>query len=249
MARLESERVHIAPVGFEIDRIVIPARRLKADRVWLLVHDNRAEDKALRFAEEIKKRLKKSKIQAREAYADRLSLFGIIRAARKIIADEPADNIVYVNAASGSKIQAIGCMMACMTMQAGGREIKPFYAEAEEYAGFEGRQQSSGVKGVNPLPTFEIRTPKEALVRTLHVIKEDGGRMTKKRLAEVAEERGIIQVNAQEKNHAVVRYTTLDKNIIQPLLQWRLVDVEKVGRNRHVTINQEGRNLAEFLPY
>ena len=33
-------RVHIAPVGFEVDRIIIPAVRMKADKVWLIAHDN-----------------------------------------------------------------------------------------------------------------------------------------------------------------------------------------------------------------
>ena len=39
-------RVHIAPVGFEIDRVVIPATRMKADKVYLLRHDNYSEDKS-----------------------------------------------------------------------------------------------------------------------------------------------------------------------------------------------------------
>ena len=33
-------RVHIAPLGFEIDRVVIPAIQMKADRVYLLRHDD-----------------------------------------------------------------------------------------------------------------------------------------------------------------------------------------------------------------
>ncbi len=47
MPSLSNLRVHIAPVGYEIDRIVIPAKERKADKVWLLVHDNPSEDKAL----------------------------------------------------------------------------------------------------------------------------------------------------------------------------------------------------------
>ena len=39
-------RVHIAPVGFEIDRVVIPAIKMKADKVYLLRHDNYSEDKS-----------------------------------------------------------------------------------------------------------------------------------------------------------------------------------------------------------
>ena len=30
-------RVHIAPVGFEIDRVVVPAVKMKADLVYLVV--------------------------------------------------------------------------------------------------------------------------------------------------------------------------------------------------------------------
>lgn len=52
-------RVHVAPVGFEIDKIVIPAKQRKADRVWLLVHENKAEDKARPFVEKIKNNYKK----------------------------------------------------------------------------------------------------------------------------------------------------------------------------------------------
>ena len=62
MKSLTNLRVHIAPVGFEIDRIVIPAKSMKADKVWLLIHDNPSEDKAGPFVEKIKKQLSKEKI-------------------------------------------------------------------------------------------------------------------------------------------------------------------------------------------
>ena len=48
-------RIHIAPVGFEVDRIVIPAVEMKADKVWLIVHDNVAEDKAAKYREKVEK--------------------------------------------------------------------------------------------------------------------------------------------------------------------------------------------------
>jgi hypothetical protein len=41
---LQMLRVHIAPVGFEVDRIVIPAIQMKADRIWLITHDKPKED-------------------------------------------------------------------------------------------------------------------------------------------------------------------------------------------------------------
>jgi hypothetical protein len=46
-------RVHIAPVGFEVDRVVIPAKNMRADKVWLLVHDNTSEDKGKPYIEKM----------------------------------------------------------------------------------------------------------------------------------------------------------------------------------------------------
>ena len=53
-------RVHIAPVGFEIDRVVVPAAKMKADLVYLVVDRNIATDKSTKFQSEIIKKLKKN---------------------------------------------------------------------------------------------------------------------------------------------------------------------------------------------
>jgi len=113
MASISNLRVHIAPVGFEVDRIVIPAEQMRADKVWLLVHENPSEDKAGPFIQRVTKKLKKSKIPVLKEYHNRLDLFQIIKSVRKIIEKEQ-DNLLYVNLSSGSKIQAIALMMACM---------------------------------------------------------------------------------------------------------------------------------------
>ena len=55
MSNLSKMRVHIAPVGFEIDRIVIPAIKERADKVWLLIHDMASEDKAGAYREKIER--------------------------------------------------------------------------------------------------------------------------------------------------------------------------------------------------
>jgi len=77
-------RIHIAPVGFETDRVVISAKKTKADKVWLLVHDNPSEDKATPFIEKIIKHLKKEKIQVELFRVNRTDLFAIIKALKLI---------------------------------------------------------------------------------------------------------------------------------------------------------------------
>jgi len=131
MSEMMKLRVHIAPVGFEVDRIVIPATRMRADKVWLVVHDNPAEDKAHKYQLKIEKELAKKGIKTQIARANRLMLFPIIKAVKEIIIKE-RKNDIYVNVACGSKIHAIGCMMACMIFDK--REhIHPFYAQADKY--------------------------------------------------------------------------------------------------------------------
>lgn len=245
MTGLVNLRVHIAPVGFEVDRIVISAKKMNADKVWLLVHDNPSEDKALPYLKKIQAQLKNQKIKTEIQRANRLNLFQILKYVKEIV-EEEKDNDIFVNVASGSKIQAIACMMACQMFN-DRKNIKPFYAEAEEYAAFKG-EQTKGVKNLQSLPTFEIQRPKPELVKALKIIIENKGKIQKKQMAKLAEENQIIQVNARDENYTQARFASLDKNIIQPLQdQWKFIEVEKIGRNRWIKITQEGINASEFL--
>ena len=99
-------RVHIAPVGFEIDRVVVPATKMKADLVYLIADENIATDKSTKFQTEIIKKLKRKKIDTKVVYANRLQLFDIIRVVKEIILEHRNDEF-FVNVASGSKIHAI----------------------------------------------------------------------------------------------------------------------------------------------
>jgi hypothetical protein len=59
---LQILRVHVAPVGFEVDRIVLPAMKMKADRVWLIIHSEPHEDKGDKFVKLIQSKLKDARM-------------------------------------------------------------------------------------------------------------------------------------------------------------------------------------------
>ena len=239
-------RVHIAPVGFEIDRIIIPATRMKADKVYLLRHDNYAEDKSGPYLEKIAKKLDNKNISTEIVNVNRYRLFGIIRVVKEIIIKE-RDSDIYLNIASGSKIHAVGCMMAAM-LKDDRTNIHPYYAQAETYPTYSGKeQQTFGVEEIHDLPTYQIRTPPPKLLEALSIIKAED-RITKKRLAEIADDHDLINVGAREENFQQARFASLDKNIIHPLEHdWEFIKVEKVGRNRIITLTKEGKYAAEFL--
>lgn len=67
-------------------------------------------------------------------------------------------------------------------------------------------------------------------------------------MARLADQEKLITVNAEESNYSQARFASLDKNIIQPLLEkWKFIKVDKVGRARWIEITEEGKNAAEFL--
>ena len=76
----------------------------------------------------------------------------------------------------------------------------------------------------------------------------DASEAKKKKMAEEAEYRKIITVNARKQNFTQARFASLDKNIVQPLVEtWGFVEVEKIGRNRWLKMTEDGDHAAEFL--
>ena len=83
---------------------------------------------------------------------------------------------------------------------------------------------------------------------SLKIIKENDGRIQKKVLAEIAEERKILNINAREENHSQARFASLDKKLIQPLMHtWNFVEEEKIGKTRQST-GQEKVERPEEVP-
>ena len=239
-------RVHIAPVGFEVDRIVLPALEMRADKIWLLIHSDLNDDRAQAYENEIKKECKKAKISVESMKSNRKDVFKILQAVKQIIKVEEKNDI-YINVSSGSKIQAIACMMACMMFN-DQENLTPYYAEPERYPTQKEKQQSVGLKNIIELPKYQIQIPKQELVFALKIIKENNNKITKKEMARLAESEKLIIVNAREENFEQARFASLDKNIIQPLVDhWKFVEVVKVGRTRWVKLTQEGLNAIEFL--
>ena len=247
MTNIMKLRVHIAPVGFEIDRIVVPAVKMRADKVWLIGHNNLSEDKARAFLDKIKKTLEKKNIEVKEETANRYRLFDIVKTVKEIIFEEK-DNDVYLNVASGSKIHAVGMMMATMIFDDRSR-LHPFYAQAKEYHHTKISQpHTTGIEAIHDLPTYRIQTPEKKHLQALKIIVDDGGKISKKEMAIAAETEGLIVINAEPSNHSQARFASLDKNIISPLEnEWGYIRIEKVGRNRWIHLTDEGKWASEFL--
>jgi hypothetical protein len=253
---IDTLRVHIAPVGFEVDRIVLPAVRKKADRVWLITEKpSHQEDKGSPYAKSIARKLKESNIDCQQASADRIDLFDILRAIRTIIMHEKGNHIL-VNVSVGSKIQAIASMMACMMFR-DMATIKPYYVVPEKYNTIlleeKRNQETEGMKDIITLPEYKIEIPNEKLIECMHMISlHKDNKITKRELKDLALNKNLIQVGKKdtqdkEERRDQAAYMALNKNLIEPLMDWKFISVEKIGAHHIVSLTDEGTNALRFL--
>ena len=243
LTKLRMRRVNISAVGFEIDRVVLPAIELKADKIWLITHNNKSDDKGFEFVNKIKERLTEVKIEVEEENADRKDLFDTLRAFRSIVGKEQGNEII-VNVSTGSKIQSIAFMMGCMMFKDFGR-IKPYYAEPDKYMTTSHEQETIGLKDIVLLPDYKIEIPKQNLIKCMVLIdKQKNGKVTKKNLKDLALKKNLIHVG--EKKTETAAYMAL-KNLIEPLQNWNFIEIEKKGTSNIVSLSQEGKNALQFL--
>ena len=254
------KRIHIAPVGFEVDRIVEPAVEYKADKVYLLVHDNNEEDKASPYVKRVIEELEKNKIKSEKVLANWRDVESITKAARKLINDLNEDEI-FINISSGSKIHAIALDRTIMTLP-DQSNITEFYAESKAYEGFKpGKKQLSvGVKETKEIPKRKMVLPKEKSLETLIIINESyqqwkntrGGDqhewkgITKKHLAKECVKKDILTGDPNDIGPSEL--SALDKNIIQKLRdQWKYIETKKIGRNWYVRLTADGMSFVNEM--
>ena len=67
------------------------------------------------------------------------------------------------------------------------------------------------------------RHSQNCLQHSRYVADQPDQKITKKEMAQIAEDQKIITINAEQENHSQARFASLDKNIIAPLeKEWKL---------------------------
>ena len=211
-----------------------------------MVHKNRSEDKATKYAAAIQKKLKAASIETELVYCDWENIEEITRVARDLILQE-SENEIAINLASGSKNHAIGLDRACMTFRK--REhIHPFYPEAEKWTAWRyPRQQSTGVKKIRQIPIHRIIVPEPELIEALKIIKKDSVLIPTKK--------GRLGIKKKDLAKAIYgddskqNLTKLQRNITQKLKKpWGAIDIfDKVSRSDWISLTDEGKYLRYVL--
>lgn len=243
MTNMIKLRVHVCPIGYEIDRIVESAKQLCAEKVWLIVEKDSSKEKASKFITKVESLLEKNSIHVEQKAVSRGDLFDNLKGIKEIFEDEKG-NEIKVNVSAGSKIQAIAGMMACMMFKE--FNATPYYVEPKKYETPPKPSQSTGIKEIIPLPDYAIQKPEDELIQTLRIIKNNNEKLNKKSLAKFAIEEGLID----SKNEKVTQsdYAKLDHRIIKPLEEkWKFISVKKLGVNHWIELTDTGKDACKFL--
>ncbi|MFB6074447.1 MAG: DUF6293 family protein [Haloarculaceae archaeon] len=234
------ERVHLMPVGYENDRIVLPAERLRADRVVLLQYADETDHPS--YADVVRERLDAAGVTHETVPCDIFDLYDSIGTVAEV-ATEFADHDVFVNLASGSKVTAIGGMIACMATGA-----TPYYVRAERYAAETDDDTAEGVREITELPTYPMDSPDRQQVAAMDYLATEGP-TSKRDLIAHGEEAGLPFVADYDADSRKGKYRRLDSHVIDPLAEREYVALDPVGRTTRVSLTDRGADTLRAFRY
>lgn len=170
-------RVHVAIVGFEIDRISKAAIDRRADRIYLISRENTdGKDDGRLFLEKNMKILEDKKIEVFvEEIPDIQNLYDILFKLKEIIRSEKG-NLIYINISCGSNLSAIGGTIISMMFDKD-YNITPYYVKPEKYVDCDDKERKDfpnlrtiGVKEIIDIVTFPALLPNQKLICVLEEI-------------------------------------------------------------------------------
>jgi len=241
-----TDRVHLAPLGWEVSRIVDPAETLKADKLVLLAPEDEAcvadfggdlvEELAANDRPDLETRL-----------ADMHDLNRLLQVITVTIKDHETDD-VYINVSTGTKLAAIAGMMAAQTTDATPFYVQPHSEEGDRIELQVPEEPLFPAAGeVSELPVFQRWEPSEEQYRLMDYL---GGRdgVTKKEVIHYAESARLPFVENTEAKSDEARYRLLDSHIVEPLTERGYITVEKRGRKREIHLEERGRKALAAFP-
>lgn len=230
--------IHIAPMGYETERVYHPAIENEADFVVLLIHRNQT-DKGADCQDRVEEALDEEGIEHEEKTCDFFDLYSSLWAIAELV-DGHSEEHIWVNLSTGSKITAISGMIACMATKA-----RPYYVKAE---GYRGETISEGVKETVPLSVYPIGLPDRQYLEVLAFLDEHGD-VAKGELVEFVRDEDfplLSQYNRQELKNL---YDPVNKEIIEPLLERDLIDEQRRGQEKRIGLTGDGEKTLKVFSY
>lgn len=243
--------VHVAPFGPETRRITHPAVEWRADHVVLVDYlppgpydDIRNEVLETLEAEGIEYSVPDYDVES--------DLFEAVAAMSTEI-ERQTNELVYVNLASGSKVMAIGGMIAAMTSES----ATPYYVTAED-AGSVVPSPATNVTGIEELPRYPMERPEYQHIAVMKFIHESSryheqgdGRpyQDKSTLIEFGIDAELAFMRGNETANSKAQFGHLNSKICDPLEERGYAEDVQVGRHHRILLTNLGRNTLRSFEH
>ena len=228
--------IHVAPLGYEYDRIKTPVVEYGADALYLLRDPSRGRTE---YHDRLASELTDAGVAVRSRRIDLGDMYDVLGEVTTI-ADGHADDIVRVNVSSGPKLSTVGAALACMVTDAIGYHVHP---DSRSHP-IEESPRTEGMAMAEQLPTYPIETPTTDQLRILEYVDSTVETYTPKKsdLIEFAEEESLDFITRSEPANDKAKFALLNNRIVDPLVEDGYLDIETVGRTKQVTLTETGRN-------
>ena len=241
-----ADRVQIAPLGYEYNRILEPIYEYNADTVILLRH-KASQDYEAPFQRDLVQTLRENdRLELKERECDLFDINSAVTTFVDTIEAHQTDDVL-VNISTGSKLTAIGGMMACQSTSA-----TPFYV-APNFENEDGSREApseplvDSVGEIFDLPVFRLSGPSPDQLTVLGYLREQNG-ATKKDLIQHARDEKLSFITDTSSKTEEGLYRLLDTHIIKPLREQSYIHVEKDGRKKRVYLDDHGRDALRIFP-
>lgn len=231
------EEVHIAPLGYEFDRIKAPVLEYNADVLYLLGESNLNRTT---YHEELQSVLSENGISVHLRKVTLGDIYDVLGEITTIV-DQHSDDIVRVNVSSGPKLAAVGAALACMATDASGYHVHP----KSRTHPVEEIPRTEGMELAEQLPSYPLETPTADQIQILEYIdtkSNDVYTPKKSDLITYAEENDLSFMHRANPTNDKAKFALLNNRIIDPLLENGYIDIESVGRTKQVTLTDTGQN-------
>ncbi len=195
-----NERVHLIPLGHEIDRAVKPFKTYRAERAYVIVVPDNADldeqmlEKQRHYTKRVCEGLLAAGVRPEVTYCNMFDILDVLRVVSSLIVKEKRQgNDVLINMSACGRMTSVAVTMAAMV-----HAVTAYYVHADRYAtgGDAALEEDHGLSivengRVEPLYNFSIMMPDAECQLLLCELYRRGQGMTSKDLFTFFHKKGI----------------------------------------------------------
>jgi CRISPR locus-related DNA-binding protein len=232
-------RVHIAPQGYEDERIYEPAIENNADRVILLVHTEQT-DSGDEFQEAVEQTLTDENIRVETRDCD---FFDPEKSVSQIIEvmNEFEKDDIFFNISTGSKITAVTGFMACMVTG-----TTPYYSKAEDYGDEPVGKNVSETFPLPSLPVDQLETQFIQILKYIWDMNKQEESVIIKDINDFAVKNDLDCVKDADRDEDS-DYYDLVRPVIHSLRKRNLIEEQQRGNETPLVITEAGKGAVRMF--